>query len=233
MLVLLPGMDGTGVLFAPFLGCLPSTCAVRVVRYPKDAELTYPELEQHVLDNLPSSEPITLIAESFSGPIALHLTDNPKLNIRAVVLVCSFASHPLGTLGSVLARLPIGVLLRLPPPELVLRAFLLGRAASDELVAATVAAISSVQPRVLAGRLIAALRSSYMSDPVPRASRIIAIFSRHDRVLGKAARRSIEKICPALEKHWIDAPHFALQTSPDKIVSILHRAGILSAEDCG
>lgn len=232
MLVLLPGMDGTGVLFGPFLRCLPGTCTVKVIRYPRDAELTYSELEQHVLDNLPSSEPITLIAESFSGPIAFHLSNNPKLNIRAVVLVCSFASHPLGTLGAVLARLPIGVLLRLPPPELIVRAFLLGRAAPDELVATTVDAISSVQPRVLAGRLIAALTSSYMSDPVPRARRIIAIFSRKDRLLGDAARRSIEKICPALEKHWIDAPHFALQTSPNKIVSILHRAGILDAEDC-
>jgi hypothetical protein len=101
--------------FRSFSRCVQSTCSVRVVGYPRDAELTHPALEQHVLDNLPSSEPITLIGESSSSPIALHLSNNPKLNIRAAVLVCSFASHPRGTLGAVLARLPIGVLLRLAP----------------------------------------------------------------------------------------------------------------------
>src|SRR5437588_9478711 len=98
MLVLLPGMDGVGFLFGPFLACLPGACSVRVVRYPTDAELTYAQLEQHVSENLPGNEPSTLIAESFSGPIALRLTNNPTLNIRAVVLVCSFGSRPLGTL---------------------------------------------------------------------------------------------------------------------------------------
>jgi hypothetical protein len=33
-----------------------------------------------------------------------------------------------------------------------------------------------------------------------------------------------------LEKHWIDTPHFALQTSPNKIVAILYKTGILGAE---
>jgi pimeloyl-[acyl-carrier protein] methyl ester esterase len=229
MLVLLPGMDGTGELFAPFLNSLAGICSVQVIRYPRDADLTYAELQQYVMNQLPVSEPITLIAESFSGPIALRLSNTPTLNIRAVVLVCSFGPRPLGIFGSMLAYLPIDFLFRIKPPKLVVRTFLLGSAASDEVVAATIGAIASVQPKVLAGRLRAALmlRSSGQAAP---STRIVAIFSKGDRLIGRTARRSLEEACPVLEEHWVEAPHFALQTSPDKIVAILHKIGILGAK---
>lgn len=230
MLILLPGMDGTGELFAPFLQSLAGTCSVQVFRYPRDADLTYAELQQYVLNQLPDNEPITIIAESFSGPIALRLSNTPTLNIRAVVLVCSFGSRPLGILGAVLAHLPIEFLLKFRPPELAIRTLLLGRAASDELVAATIEAISSVRPTVLASRLRAALRLRHTSGQAVPSARVIAIFSTRDRLIGRAARRSIEKACAVVEKYWIEAPHFALQASPDKVVAILRHAGILGAE---
>jgi pimeloyl-ACP methyl ester carboxylesterase len=169
------------LVFLPYGTSLPGTCSVRVVRYPPDVELTYAQLERQVLENLPGQRPITLIAESFSGPIALRLANDPDLNIRAVVLVCSFGSRPLGKLGAVLAHLPISSLLRFRAPELLLRTVLLGKAAPDELVAATVAAISSVRPSVLAGRLKAALTSHSMSGPVAPSTRVIAIFSSRDQ----------------------------------------------------
>ncbi len=128
-----------------------------------------------------------------------------------------------------LAYLPIDFLFRIKPPKLVVRTFLLGSAASDEVVAATIGAIASVQPKVLAGRLRAALmlRSSGQAAP---STRIVAIFSTGDRLIGRAARRSLEEACPVLEEHWVEAPHFALQASPDKIVAILHKIGILGAK---
>jgi hypothetical protein len=50
--------------------------------------------------------------------------------------------------------------------------------------------------------------------------------------MDKTAVRSIEEACPTLDKHLIDAPHFALQTAPEKVVAILQQAGIFSAEGC-
>jgi hypothetical protein len=44
-LVLLPGMDGTGQLFAPFLTALGHGVDVKVVRYPTKEPLSYAELE--------------------------------------------------------------------------------------------------------------------------------------------------------------------------------------------
>jgi pimeloyl-[acyl-carrier protein] methyl ester esterase len=147
MLVLQPGMDGTGALFDPFSRYVQSTCSARVVGYPRDAELTHPALEQHVLDNLPSSESVTLIGESFSSPIALHLSNNPKLNIRAAVLVCSFAFILWERWVPCPHACRSEFFCDWRRAEMILRTFLPGRAPSDELVATTVAAISAVRPR--------------------------------------------------------------------------------------
>ena len=46
-LVLLPGMDGTGDLFAPLLSALSPALRTIVIRYPSDRPLGYAELEAH------------------------------------------------------------------------------------------------------------------------------------------------------------------------------------------
>lgn len=227
MIVLLPGMDGTGELFLPFLNSVPKSCAVHVVRYPTNIPLTYPELEQYVLNHLPSGEPITLVAESFSGPIALRLSVNTTINLRTVVVVCSFASRPFGLLGSILARLIVPLPFKLRVHPILLRTFLFGNDASDELITATVNAISSVHPNVLAGRLRDALMSQYCSRLAVPASRVIALFSRRDRLLGHRGHSSIIETCPKAEAYILDAPHFALQTTPDQIVRKLRELGVL------
>src|SRR5262245_41048704 len=70
-LVLLPGLDGTGKLFGPFVERAHATFDVKVVEYPADERLGYPELEALVGRGLPTSGPFFLVAESFSGPIAI------------------------------------------------------------------------------------------------------------------------------------------------------------------
>ena len=211
-------MDGTGDLFSPFLQALPRCQAVRVVSYPADRAANYPALERHVVDSLPAGEPIMIVAESFSGPIALRLSANRSLKLRAVVVVCSFASRPLGFSGAIFARLPLSCLFRLRIPPLLLRRFLLGNKANEELVKGTVAAISSVRPDVLAGRLREALTSRYCAGPILPATRVVALFSQKDRLLGRRARKSITEAVPCVGMQALDAPHFALQAAPGQVV---------------
>lgn len=45
MLVLLPGMDGTGQLFSPLVSALGPDVETIIVRYPCDIPLSYEELE--------------------------------------------------------------------------------------------------------------------------------------------------------------------------------------------
>ena len=72
-LVLLPGMDGTGDLFADFVSALPDGFETGIVRYPTEIFLSYSELMPLVQSLAPASEPFVLVAESFSTPLALSL----------------------------------------------------------------------------------------------------------------------------------------------------------------
>ncbi|MEW6284578.1 MAG: alpha/beta hydrolase, partial [Candidatus Eremiobacterota bacterium] len=62
-LLLLPGLDGTGRMFEPFLRGLPPGLEVSVTAYP-DRLQPYADLERYL--SWPEG-PCVLVAESFSG----------------------------------------------------------------------------------------------------------------------------------------------------------------------
>ena len=63
-LLLLPGMDGTGELFADFVKLLPSWIEPHVVSYPRDQRLSYDQLLPILESALPSNESFVMLAES-------------------------------------------------------------------------------------------------------------------------------------------------------------------------
>ena len=65
-LVLLPGMDGTGELFAPLVQALNPAVSTIVVRYP-DESLDYPEHERVAVAALPTDRSYVVLGESFSA----------------------------------------------------------------------------------------------------------------------------------------------------------------------
>jgi pimeloyl-ACP methyl ester carboxylesterase len=110
-LVLLPGLDGTGRLFEPFLRELPAGWQTVVVRYPADVSLGYDELTRLAEAALPSSGALILLGESFSGPIAIRLAASLGSRLQALVLCCSFARSPRRLLTQF-----TGIVGLLPPP---------------------------------------------------------------------------------------------------------------------
>src|SRR5512147_2728475 len=71
-LLLLPGLDGTGELFAAFVAALREH-EVRIITYPHDRALGYPALEEFVREKLPRDQDYFLLAESFSGPVGISI----------------------------------------------------------------------------------------------------------------------------------------------------------------
>ena len=93
-LVLLPGLDGTGVLFRPLLKKLPHYIQPIVVTYPTDKELGYDELLPIVLKKLPQGAPFVLLGESFGGPLSLRVAATRPAGLKALILSASFLSCP-------------------------------------------------------------------------------------------------------------------------------------------
>jgi pimeloyl-ACP methyl ester carboxylesterase len=84
-LVLLPGMDGTGELFAPLIKILPKDLLPLVVAYPPNEQWGYPELLDFIRHQLPEDEDFVVLGESFSGPLALMLASDPPAQMRALI----------------------------------------------------------------------------------------------------------------------------------------------------
>jgi pimeloyl-[acyl-carrier protein] methyl ester esterase len=76
-IVLLPGMDGTGALFEPLLGVIPACFSTQIVQYPPDRPLSYEQLLPLVREQVPVDRRLVLVAESFSGPLALRFVILP------------------------------------------------------------------------------------------------------------------------------------------------------------
>ena len=75
-LILLPGMDGTGILFQPFLDIFPEEIETQIITFPCNEKLSYQELISYVCDKLPKDNDFVILAESFSGPIAYEISKN-------------------------------------------------------------------------------------------------------------------------------------------------------------
>ena len=95
-LVLMPGLDGTGKLFAPIIPFLEPHFELSIVTYPDlDSFTEYVECAQN---QLPETPGYSLVAESFSGPVALALMAQQPEQIGPSVLSATFARSPLPAL---------------------------------------------------------------------------------------------------------------------------------------
>jgi pimeloyl-ACP methyl ester carboxylesterase len=208
--LLLPGMDGTGKLFASLLRHLIPELRPRVVTFPRDQPRTYAEL----LGEVPvPREPFAIVAESFSGPLGIRLAAAYPDRVRALVLVATFVRNPSG-----MARWMHGWLgrhlFRVRPPDVALRLGLLGMDATANDVASVRAVLREVDPAVLAGRLgeIVAVDASdaFAGGTTPA----LYIAGRRDRLVGANVIAQMKRLRPDMETHLLDAPHLVLQRRP-------------------
>lgn len=97
--LLLPGLDGSAELFDEFVQCRPRA-EVHLVRYPLDSTWQLDDYVAHAETAARAIGPCMVLAESFSGPIALRLARRCE-SVAAIVWVASFLRCPNPLLRSV------------------------------------------------------------------------------------------------------------------------------------
>jgi pimeloyl-ACP methyl ester carboxylesterase len=205
-------MDGTGDLFAPFLRALGDRAEARVVRYPADRTLAYEGLRPFLLRALPRDRPYALVAESFSGPLAIRHAAGRPPGLRALVLVASFARCPLPPPLRWLRAAARAPLFRVPPPAALLRTLLLEPGSPPGLVDSVGAAIRRVRPAVLAARLRQVFEVSAV-DALPRiAVPVLHLVGSRDLLVGERGLLPMVGRVPDLSSLVLDGPHLLLQT---------------------
>jgi pimeloyl-ACP methyl ester carboxylesterase len=214
MLVLLPGLDGTGKLFAAFVRALGAGVESRVIGYSPDEPLGYEELELQVRAALPRDRPYVLLGESFSGPIAIRIAASAPARLAAVILCGTFASNPYPWLAW--AR-PFAFLLPIKSlPRWVRAPLMWGSRNPRRAPGNAERALAGVADGVLRRRIAALLAV----DALESLDRIIVpaliMYARHDRVVPYAATESLIAHLPGAAVADIDGPHLLLQSRPEE-----------------
>lgn len=226
-LVLLPGMDGTGVLFDPFVKAIASHIDVKVVAYPTTCT-AYEDLVEIAACALPGEDDFVILGESFSGPVAVSLAARRPRGLMGLILCCTFARNPrphFSGLRSFVGRLPA-----LRPPMGLLKHVLMGGFATRGLQAALETAMAQVPPATLRGRLQSVLDIDVAAGLQEVEVPILYLRARQDRLVPSAASELIQRIRPRMQILDIDAPHFLLQTRPDAAADAIER--FLMSPDC-
>ncbi len=144
-LVILPGMDGTGLFLDPFILALGTGFDVKVVQYPTSPPLGYTELEDFVSAALPREGPFFILGESFSGPLAVALAAKDSSRLNGLILCASFVRNPrpgIAWLKPFIGIVPIG-----GAPIAALSYLLIGRCSASPLRAALSAALEKISPQ--------------------------------------------------------------------------------------
>ncbi len=212
-LLLLPGLDGTGRLFAPLLGSLPVFVRPHVLAYPSEEPYNYAQLQEYVASELPADRPFALLAESFSGPIAIRIAAKAPPRLVCLVLVATFDWSPL----HFLPRLVLGSAARalaLLKSIRALRRILAGRDVPPKLLGEIESVARSLDATVLRRRLIDALavdaRAEFRAIKVP----ILYLGGRRDLIMPRLISSAMKRRQPGMECVLLDAPHMVLQCRP-------------------
>lgn len=211
VLVLLPGMDGTGLMFGPFLGVVEGLDA-QVLRYPP--ELTaYSDCIAYARAQLPAGRPFLLLGESFSGPVAIALAAEQPTGLLGLVLCSTFARSPhpgLSWAAPLVRALP-----SFRMSHWLIRYLLLGTWATKDLLDLADHLPAVVPSATMKARLL----SVVAVDHTPLLSRIqvpvLALCATQDRLVPKASDRWTKAHLPGLETTLIPGPHWLLQARPE------------------
>jgi isopenicillin N synthase-like dioxygenase len=212
VLVLLPGLDGTGKLFTDFVQALAPAIDSQVVAYPKDEPLGYQDLELLVRAALPRDRPFMVLGESFSGPIAIRIAAQPPAGLVGVILCGTFAKNPyplFGWAGPVAAWFPVKSL-----PRWVRAPLMWGSMSPDRAPGQLARAMADVSEAVIRRR-IAALLAVDESEALARIQvPTLVLQARGDLVVPRSATQWIMEIAHHAQLVEIDGPHLLLQTRP-------------------
>jgi pimeloyl-ACP methyl ester carboxylesterase len=211
-LVILPGLDGTGARITPFLREMERAVPVRVLKYPPDQPMGYAELESLVRQGLPQGEPYVLLAESFSGPIAIRVAADPPPDLAGLILCGTFARNPFPWLRAVRAlavRVPFKSL-----PRWLRAPLLWGSGDPRRAPPGAERASAGVAQAVIRRRLHEVLTVDVTAHLAAIALPTLILQATRDRIVPRAATRLLAQRTPRALVADIEGPHLLLQSRP-------------------
>jgi pimeloyl-ACP methyl ester carboxylesterase len=218
-IVLLPGLDGSGTLFADFIAALGKEFSPIVVSYPNDQDLNYQALEEWARARLPVNQAYLLLGESFSGPIAVSIAASHPPGLIGVILSCSFVRNPVPVFH------PLKRMLGLLPLKNKLMTTIFSRLLAGKLSARVRKEMRQALERVAAHtvrtRLRAVLETDYSNKLRQIEVPILYLKASRDHVVPARAVKHIQALVPSVQVVTFKGPHLLLQTLPHEVATIV------------
>lgn len=211
-LIVLPGLDGTGVLTAPVGACLRRSHEVEFISYP--VTLTrYDEIARWLAPQLEHGDYV-LIAESFSGPLAVRIAATKPRGLKALVVVASFARSPRRVpafLALALYMLPLrsARLIRLA------QGFLVGKWGKTTFPVDFVDMLRGIPRSTLVGRLRSVIEVDVSASLPKIAVRKLFVSASGDRLVPRSRRHDFA--AAGWRVADLEGPHFLTFTRPQVV----------------
>ncbi|MEO1857181.1 MAG: alpha/beta hydrolase [Rubritalea sp.] len=214
---LLPGLHGDATLFPPLvkeLGDVLTEC----IEYPTSIPQSYELLENWLIEEIDWDIPRFIIAESFSGPLALRLAKRFPESVQSLVLAASFCASP--TTPN-LALLPLRPLFMLSPPKRTLRHFLIGNDASERQVTELKKTVSKIPSKILSQRVRAILSLQPSDSPCLKNLPMLILQASDDNMIPWETQNQLRMRYEHATTHWLDGPHLILQSASAECAAII------------
>lgn len=213
-IVLMPGIDGTGIFFDPLVKTLPPDIPVSVITYPPGKIMSLDEHAEFVARHFPADN-VVIVAESFSGLVGLALLHQKPKGVKGAIFSAAFAGplHRHGIHG--LSLIPGMESLIKKLPVTLFEHFLFGPFANSELRALLVRGLPGIDGKSLKQR--ARLTASGYPEPDEMfETPCLYLEAAHDRVVPPQAALWFADHFYTFEHARFDAPHCLLQTRPSE-----------------
>jgi len=219
VLILLPGLEGSGLLFEPLLNNLEGV-KTKVVSYPHDKKMDYKDLIQYVRESLPENEHFSILGESFSGPISIAIAAENYANLDSLILVGTFIKNPVKWLPQWVRHLVCPPLMIFAKPFILLKAYLSG-IRNLCLLKLIRRAYSRLNLSVLSLRI-----KEILSVDVTEQLRSVSVPTyyfrgKRDNVVSKKKLDEILEVKDDVKVYLLDAWHLILQTSPQGCADLI------------
>lgn len=206
----MPGLDGNGKLFSPIIPLLEPHFELTVVTYPDLASFgDYIECAQN---QLPSAPGYSLLAESFSAPVAIAIMANRPDQVGPSVLCSAFARSPLVAMNRMANQVPGGMFSIGALSDFCLEVGDVDGEDSSETQPLPVHVTEQLDGTVLKHR-ISVLSRIDVSALLPQiAAPILQLQGRQDRIVSAADAQLVQQNLPSVRRVDIDGPHLLLQS---------------------
>ena len=208
-ILLLPGMDGTGVLFDPFVKALPNSTEVQVAKLIQEKDISFEEQASVLLGQVKHNT--IIVAESYSGLIAHELGKLAPESIKHIVFAASFLERPsiLAKFGNLMPKSMLDYTLY---PKPIIMQVLFGKYRTPYVMKLFERAMADVSVDLLAFRIkqLCNLKKIEQLSDIPATY----LQAEQDRLVCNGAVDVFERVYTNLNCKTVPGSHFLLQTNP-------------------